>query len=227
MQGEEIIGIIDIAVFAVYLILGIFGALRTGLRQGAWIPVMIVSVIRIAGGGLTIALYTISNPSLELYYWSYSLASIGLALLNVGFIRLLQLFYGTELRQSFRLCQLVNTVGFILGIVGASSQNTLELKIAAALYTAAFLFGLFMLGAGYRSMDRLWYGIALVTPFLAVRIGYSWYSAFVFSLDPNFIIHLILGVIMEIIIVGLLLAVGFMHHETKRSQVGMNNRVGV
>jgi len=210
MQDEEIIGIIYIPIFLIYLVLAVYGGIRHGIRKGAWIPSIIISLLRVVGGGLTIAVYTETNPSTNLIYAAYALQSIGVALLNGGFIRLLQLFYGDQLKQSLRLAQLLNLVGLIMGIVGSTQQDFLYLKIAAALYTASYLFGLIVLAAGYRSVDRLWYGIALVSPFLSVRIAYSWYSAFNFTFTPNFVIHLVLGLIMEAIIVGLFITIGYM-----------------
>jgi hypothetical protein len=225
MNGEEIIGIIYIIAFFIYLIISVYGGFRTGFRVGAVIPTIIFSVIRVIDGALSIAAYTVPTPNFELYYWSYSLGSIGFAILMGGYIRLLALFYKDQLRQSLRLSQLLNLVGFILGIVGASEENLLFLKIAVALYTAAFVFGTVILVAGYRSADRLWWSIATLVPFMAVRLGYSWYGSFQFSIDPSFVLHLILGVLMEIILIGIFIYIDFRSLDPKKSSVNNSSRV--
>jgi hypothetical protein len=205
------IAIAELAIYIPAFAVGAFLSIRHGFgRNIGWIYVVIFTLCRIIGSGMTVG--TISQPqNVSLYYGAAVLQNVGLSPLILVLLGLLGRVLesirrsGTSFFDStkLRIIQLLTLVGLILTAVGGSQaaqdysktgvySSTSIQKAGMGLMIAAY--GLLVLftvvvatqvSQAEAGEKRLILAIALSLPFLLVRLVYSGMS--IFSNNPAFI----------------------------------------
>ncbi|KAJ5624338.1 hypothetical protein N7510_000647 [Penicillium lagena] len=224
------IAILQLIVFPVILVAAIFIWNRTGWRVGSkiWRYGVTLSLIRIAGS--ICSLLTISNNAYNIEVAVAVCELIGLAPLLLTFVGLLRQI-DTEERmhpKGLKVLAIVCIIGLILGIAGVSSANDDKsgyhpdsiVKASMGIFLAVFVIYNVMtawlylkLGSSIKVFQKkLFLAIVLSFPFMLVRLVYAAISDYAdiqgFGLDGNPTIYLCMDVLEEIIVMGLVMALG-------------------
>ncbi|KAL3468732.1 hypothetical protein BJX99DRAFT_252509 [Aspergillus californicus] len=224
------IAILQLIIFPLILVAGLFIWKRSGWRVGSkiWRYPVTLSLIRIAGS--ISSLLTISHDSHQVEVAVAVCALIGLAPLLLTYVGVLrQIDMNQTMPPRFLvLVTVICFIGLILGIAGVSSadSNTTYhagsmVKAAMGIFLAVFVITLLLsvwlysqLHSTLRNFQKkLFLAIALSVPFLAVRLVYSAIGDYtdlsrfsVISGDPT--VYLCMSVLEEIVAVGLTMVLG-------------------
>lgn len=239
-----------IAVLAFYTCTGIFSIVRLiqhGLRRTASERLLLVfSIGRILCAGFQLA--TINYPTNTSIWAGYvTTFSICVSLLlsaSLVLLRRLAQRAGTDFpqigrRDSMKFCQILVTIGLILGIVGGiradnnwgstgSYQPDVIQKVSVVIFIVSWALVVFMTihvlgkahGATSQTQNIAVAVFAISLPLLAVRIAYSAVSIFAHpasfsSIDGSVTIMLCMALIEEAIVVLMYEVLGFVTLETE------------
>jgi len=230
MDPNYALSIATICIFAIIFGVGLIGtviACRASETRGfkqvrgwIWYPIVLVSGLRIASGAIGVVYYSNPAQNASLYIWYAILGAVALAPLIQGAASLLRMFFAPELQKALRVLDILATVSMILGIVGGTQNSIVFFKVVAIVMLIAVLIMMGFIFYGYTTgqADRLLHGLTATIPFFLARIAYVF--VFVFT-DSTWIEHLVLGIIMEIFIMGIFIYLGFTHgnpHKTTQQE---------
>jgi hypothetical protein len=240
-----------IAVLAFYICTAIFSAIRLiqhGLRKTASERLLLMfSIGRILCAGFQLA--TINYPTnTSIWAGYFTTFSICISLLlssSLILLRRLALRAGTDFpriagRDSMRFCQLLVTIGLILGVVGGitAANNWGSIgsykpdsiqKASTTIFIVSWALVVFMTiytlgkahGASSQTQKIAVAVFAISLPLLAVRIAYS--AVFIFadarsfsSINGSVTIMLCMALIEEAVVVLMYEVLGFVTLETER-----------
>jgi hypothetical protein len=247
-----------IAVLAFYICTAIFSAIRLiqhGLRKTASERLLLMfSIGRILCAGFQLA--TINYPTNTSIWAGYvTTFSICVSLLlsaSLVLLRRLALRAGTDFpriagRDSMRFCQLLVTIGLILGVVGGISAannwgstgsykpDSIQ-KASTVIFIVSWALVVFMTvytlgkahGASSQTQKIAVAVFAISLPLLAVRIAYS--AIFIFadstsfsSIDGSVTIMLCVALIEEAVVVLMYEVLGFVTLETERREKSVSS----
>ncbi|KAI4745183.1 hypothetical protein E4T50_04475 [Aureobasidium sp. EXF-12298] len=247
-----------IAVLAFYACTGIFSVIRLiqhGLRKTASERLLLVfSIGRILCAGFQLA--TINYPTNTSIWAGYvTTFSICVSLLlsaSLVLLRRLAQRAGTDFpqigrRDSMKFCQILVTIGLILGIVGGiradnnwgssgSYQPDVIQKVSVVIFIVSWALVVFMtihiLGKAHGTTSqtqKIAVGVfAISLPLLAVRIAYSAVSIFAHpasfsSINGSVTIMLCMALIEEAIVVLMYEVLGFVTLETERREPSVSS----
>jgi len=247
-----------IAVLAFYICTAVFSAIRLiqhGLKKTASERLLLVfSIGRILCAGFQLA--TINYPTNTSIWAGYvTTFSICVSLLlsaSLVLLRRLAQRAGTDFpqirgRDSMRACQLLVTIGLILGVVGGiradnswgstgsyqpDSIQKASIGIFIASWTLVVFMTIYTLGKAHGASSRtqkIAVGVfAISLPLLAVRIAYSAVSIFAHptsfsSIDGSVTIMLCMALIEEAIVVLMYEVLGFVTLETERREPSVSS----
>jgi len=190
-------GIISAVVIAIYVPIFFFAVricFRYGIRERAWLLLVIFSLIRIVGGALLVAAELIVPAVTGLYIGGYALEASGLSpllLSTLGLIEILSEGPSGERQHSFvfRILHIVGIVALVLTIIGISSSSsgssTTERRIGVLLFAALYIVLVAVTVVQWTNRRRLMKyrkqllaAVSVALPFLAVRTLYSVLSTF-------------------------------------------------
>jgi hypothetical protein len=246
-----------IAVLAFYTCTGIFSVIRLvqhGLRKTASERLLLVfSIGRILCAGFQLA--TINYPTNTSIWAGYvTTFSICVSLLlsaSLVLLRRLAQRAGTDFpqigrRDSMKFCQILVTIGLILGIVGGiradnnwgstgSYQPDVIQKVSVVIFIVSWALVVFMtihiLGKARATSQtqKIAVGVfAISLPLLAVRIAYSAVSIFAHpalfsSINGSVTIMLCMALIEEAVVVLMYEVLGFVTLETERREPSVSS----
>ncbi|KAG8220138.1 hypothetical protein J3R82DRAFT_1162 [Butyriboletus roseoflavus] len=190
-------GIIAAVVMVMYLpifFLAVRICFRYGVRERAWLLLVIFSLIRIVGGALLVAAESIVPVVTGLYIGSYALEASGLSPLLLSTLGMLEIITEGPDRerryhQAFRLLHIVGILALVLMMLGitnsGSSSAETELRagvlIFAGLYICLIAVTALQWTNRYQLMKyrkQLLVAVSAALPILAIRTLYSVLSVF-------------------------------------------------
>ncbi|KAI9892600.1 MAG: hypothetical protein M1814_001293 [Vezdaea aestivalis] len=248
LSQKESLAIAELVFYIPALFISIYVSIRHGFgRARGWLFLIILSVLRISGGGVTIALSMHYNRTL--YGWAAALSSVGLSALLLAqhgiLSRCFEVMPPNKALSSriVRLLVLLPLVGLILSIVGATKFSTdlaeshTLLKAASVIYLVVWLiqatlcaFLIIFLRYIPHGEHILVYAVTAAVPFLFIRCLYSILSTFVTStnifglFDGRVDILAGMAIAMEFIIVTVFLGAGIMAPVIPRSATLLGNK---
>ncbi|KAF2230930.1 hypothetical protein EV356DRAFT_491221 [Viridothelium virens] len=195
-QGK--LAIAEIVFYIPAGLLALYDCFKHGFgRSLAWVYIIVLSILRIAGSAITIYTENASDPSTTLVTTGIILASVGLSpLLNALVFMLKRVNEGMQNRRLppilFRILEIVNIVAVVLVAYGGSKANTpsnsqddkktgLDMEKAGIIVflitffvtaAAALVTFTFIRNAIPGERRLVYFGIASL-PFLFVRLVYS------------------------------------------------------
>jgi len=170
---------------------------RYGVRERAWLLLVIFSLIRIVGGALLVAAELIVPVVTGLYIGGYALEASGLSPLLLGTLGLLEITTEGPDREKkhallFRILHIVGIVALVLIIIGISSTSSssqssanTERRVGVLLFAGLYIVLVAVTVMQWANRSRLMkyrkqllVAVSAALPFLAVRTLYSVLSTF-------------------------------------------------
>ncbi|GJE87824.1 hypothetical protein PsYK624_039070 [Phanerochaete sordida] len=205
LDSRGIVAAIEIVVYVPLAFLSVALLFKYGFKREGWIYLLILSIIRVAGGITHIIAENQANPSTNLQIMVMIFETAGLSPLleaTVGFLSIVKQSAfddGHPLHKGMRLLGLLATVALVLTVIGGekigqntTNGNTSEINsgntfrhIGVILFAVQFglnvLVTFYMWGHIHMIMKHrrtLLKAITFSLPFLGVRVLYSVLSAF-------------------------------------------------
>ncbi|KAK7694242.1 hypothetical protein QCA50_001422 [Cerrena zonata] len=196
------IAIVELIIYTPIFVTSGFLIFRHGFRRNAgWIYLLILSIVRIAGGSIRLAseLGNPHNETLKIVFDNLEAAGVSqLLLATVGFLHTIaQHAFGSKMTHLLQLFDLISTISLVLLIIGETKitgadgdQSKLDAGITLkhtgdtiflALYVLIVItHGIYWLRRQeiMKNRRKLLLGISIALPFLAVRVVYSVLSSY-------------------------------------------------
>ncbi|KAI9745102.1 MAG: hypothetical protein M1818_001380 [Claussenomyces sp. TS43310] len=244
---REGVAILQIAFYTPAILIGLLLIHRHGFANG-WYFLLMLSLLRLVGG--VFELVAAIDASTTAYTGALVCSSIGLApltLLCLGLLSRVNDYSWQYIPKSvFRTIDIVSLTGLVIAIVGASIGDSAtnpyhkqpEVKAAVVLFAAVFAatFAIFCilclrLSTVRSGEKRLVLAVGLSLPFLLTRLLYSLIAVFsnlrrFSAIFGSVTIYLCLGVLQEIIVVIICIAVGLTLRVAPKHRSGMEQDDG-
>lgn len=251
LDGRGDLAAAELAFYAVALVIAIFVVVRHGFsRQGGWIYLLLLSILRLIGGSCILYAEVNNDPSQGLLTAAAITSSIGTApllLALMGFIQRINL--GMEHNglptMIWRPIQLLAMAGLIIGIVGGSdeSSGTPDTTGKSLMEAAAMIFFVVWLVLAVITLiivskqrfavtteKTLLRACVIALPFLLVRVAYTIAVAFsnaggiFYFREPNVFVEAFMQFLMEAIVVCLYIGAGLMTPKAPKRDVKQGTR---
>lgn len=250
LDGRRDLGAAEIAFFSPTLLIGTYICVRHGFnRQGGWLYIVILSILRLVGASCLLYAEVNNDPDENLVIAYAVCSSIGTApllLALMGFLK--RINQGMEhmgLKQKIFLpIQLASLIALVLAIIGGTDQSasnpskvdtgrTLN-RVAVILFLAiwAGLSGITILTytriRWVLSTERkLLYAAMISIPFLLIRVAYSLAVGFsssksspFYTWNVNVWAQAFMQFFMEVIVMIIYVAAGLMTPKAQPSELG-------